>query len=330
MTETRNDSPRRLMCSVFSKSNQEDPGGSGSWWKRCVVFEMTKPWESDIAKTPHFPSGLSDVLERANQSGLETKVHCVVPDSEYTAAGRSRVMFFSRPEGPFSTYSKDDFQVPPDKIVPLVEALVDSPKRLEDFERYRQDTSGVRDILVCTHGSHDCCCATFGYPIYQVLRRQHAPELNGALRVWRVSHLGGHRFAPNLLDMPEGRNWVRIGHEDLESLVHRNRPASELRQSYRGWVGLDSPYEQVAEREAFMREGWDWTRRRISGQLTAVEGDGDQAEVRIDYSDAEGGDYGAYEVTVKSIESVAKVECLSGEDTGAATQFKATRVVKVS
>lgn len=58
----------------------------------------------------------------------------------------------------------------------------------------------MRDILVCTHGSRDVCWGKFGYAIYKLLRARHAAP-NG-LRVWRTSHIGGHRFASTLLDFP--------------------------------------------------------------------------------------------------------------------------------
>ena len=48
-------------------------------------------------------------------------------------------------------------------------------------------------FLVCTHGRRDACCARFGLPVYQALRS----ELGEA--IWQCSHVGGHRFAANLL-----------------------------------------------------------------------------------------------------------------------------------
>ena len=53
-------------------------------------------------------------------------------------------------------------------------------------------------LLVCTHGRHDACCAERGRPLYAALRAA-APDL-----VWEVSHIGGDRFAPNLLALPQG------------------------------------------------------------------------------------------------------------------------------
>ncbi|HSK24981.1 MAG TPA: sucrase ferredoxin [Egicoccus sp.] len=52
--------------------------------------------------------------------------------------------------------------------------------------------------LVCTHAKRDRCCATWGRPIADTLAALH-PE-----QTWEVSHIGGHRFAANLLVLPHG------------------------------------------------------------------------------------------------------------------------------
>jgi sucrase/ferredoxin-like protein len=51
---------------------------------------------------------------------------------------------------------------------------------------------------VCTHGSKDMCCATLGRPVAKALT-DAAPG-----RVWETTHLGGDRFAGNVLVLPGG------------------------------------------------------------------------------------------------------------------------------
>lgn len=59
-------------------------------------------------------------------------------------------------------------------------------------------------LLVCTHGRHDACCAERGRPVARALAAE-APE-----QVWECSHLGGDRFAGNVLALPTGLGfgWV--------------------------------------------------------------------------------------------------------------------------
>jgi len=56
---------------------------------------------------------------------------------------------------------------------------------------------------VCTHGAKDMCCATLGRPVAQALA-EVAPG-----QVWETTHLGGDRFAGNVLVLPDG---VLYGH----------------------------------------------------------------------------------------------------------------------
>ena len=66
--------------------------------------------------------------------------------------------------------------------------------------------------LVCTHGTRDRCCAKWGMPVFEALR-QRDPE-----RVWQCSHLGGHRFAPTFLTLPDGLMWGRFDSARLDTL----------------------------------------------------------------------------------------------------------------
>ena len=67
--------------------------------------------------------------------------------------------------------------------------------------------------FVCTNGQRDLCCARFGLPAYAKLR-----ELVGE-RAWQTTHLGGHRFAPNVLVLPQGVLYGRVTPEDVDAFV---------------------------------------------------------------------------------------------------------------
>jgi len=60
-------------------------------------------------------------------------------------------------------------------------------------------------VLVCAHGRRDACCARLGPPLFEALASHVAAE-----RLWQASHLGGHRFAPNVLVLPQGIQLGRI------------------------------------------------------------------------------------------------------------------------
>jgi hypothetical protein len=67
--------------------------------------------------------------------------------------------------------------------------------------------------LVCTHGRHDTCCAVRGRPVAAMLATAH-PE-----RTWECSHVGGDRFAPNLVVLPHGLYYGHVEPEDALRVV---------------------------------------------------------------------------------------------------------------
>ncbi len=325
---SENGRERELAC-VVSQANGEDPGGTGTPFGGYLLVEITPPWKYDVGESKHFPGGLWEAIKGLWEAGAIEKFTAVMPDRDYSHEGHTRAILLRRPTDPFfAVYQKEEYLVPEGELVPLVEALSE-PEGPSRFECYGEDTPHVRDVLVCTHGSHDVCCGRFGYLLYEELRQEHAEGAEGKLRVWRTSHLGGHRFAPNLIDLPEGRYWGRMRPEDLENFVTRNGPASDLRRFYRGWAGLGGKFEQIAEGEVFAREGWEWTEYPKTGEVIEVDEDGERAEVRIEYQTPDGAS-GAYEVTVEASGSVATLLNSGTEALREVPQYETSRCEKVN
>lgn len=58
--------------------------------------------------------------------------------------------------------------------------------------------------LVCAHSKHDACCAIRGRPVAAAFEQERPG------RVWESSHLGGDRFAANVLVLPGGWMYGRV------------------------------------------------------------------------------------------------------------------------
>ena len=56
-------------------------------------------------------------------------------------------------------------------------------------------------LLICTNGKRDRCCAIFGRDLIARSKELLAPDLFG--QILECSHLGGHRFAPTAIWLPE-------------------------------------------------------------------------------------------------------------------------------
>lgn len=82
----------------------------------------------------------------------------------------------------------------------------------------------------CAHGVRDQCCAIDGRPVAAELARL-APD-----RGWECSHLGGDRFAPNVLVLPTGQLYGRL--TDPAGLVAATEAGRTVPDRLRGQVGL--------------------------------------------------------------------------------------------
>jgi len=83
-------------------------------------------------------------------------------------------------------------------------------------------------FAVCTHGRHDPCCAKFGNAVWCALR-ELAPE-----RAWQCSHVGGDRFAANVVLLPHGIYYGRVHPDDLPELLRASDAGQIWMPGYRG------------------------------------------------------------------------------------------------
>lgn len=82
--------------------------------------------------------------------------------------------------------------------------------------------------LVCTHGRRDPCCAVQGNPVFKVLHEAFPA------RVWKSTHIGGDRFAANLVSLPAG---IMLGRLKIDTAIRVVREMEQGKldlQHYRG------------------------------------------------------------------------------------------------
>lgn len=105
-------------------------------------------------------------------------------------------------------------------------------------------------LLVCTHGRREVCCARFGRPVALALAARYGPA------VWETTHVGGDRFAANLVLLPQGAYFGRLD------------PASAVRVAGLALAGtLDlTAYRGTAGRTA-SRQSAEWHLRRALGEV---------------------------------------------------------------
>ena len=88
--------------------------------------------------------------------------------------------------------------------------------------------------LVCTHGGHDACCALRGRPLARSL------PVAGPAGVWECSHLGGGRFAANVVVLPHGFYYGQVPGDGAE-LVDAHQHGRVALPWLRGRAGVPAP-----------------------------------------------------------------------------------------
>ena len=101
-------------------------------------------------------------------------------------------------------------------------------------------------FLVCTHGKHDRCCARYGRPLFEAVAEQVEEDW-----AWQVSHVGGDRFAGNLVVVPDGAYYGRVEPSQAWAVVESALDRRVHLPSYRGrsCYGFAAQAAEVAVRE---------------------------------------------------------------------------------
>ncbi|MGH9247083.1 MAG: sucrase ferredoxin [Acidimicrobiales bacterium] len=100
-------------------------------------------------------------------------------------------------------------------------------------------------LLVCTHGTHDPCCGRRGRPVADELASTW-PELT-----WECSHIGGDRFAGNLVCLPHGVYFGRLDRTSAPAVVNAYLEGRIDLGHYRGRTCYPFPVQAA---EAWVRE----------------------------------------------------------------------------
>lgn len=120
-------------------------------------------------------------------------------------------------------------------------------------------------LLVCTNGKRDACCALRGRALMTALAADHAE------RTWECTHLGGHRFAGNLVCLPDGLVYGRVTAGDGPRLADLYLRGLLDPAFLRGRSAWPAP-AQVAEAILRARLGLDGV-DDVALELASVSGD---------------------------------------------------------
>jgi hypothetical protein len=228
-----------LPCATLSRALTEPLYGTASRVRGWVLLEQAGPWGREAVIESRLDPALARALDRAATAAHLRLLLIRRPGKGASQPHTCFVAHTSRRQRWLERRRLDD----PAELLELDMAKVVAGERPGFGAEVAEPV-----YLVCTNGRHDRCCATYGRPLALALQASHG-EL-----VWESSHVGGDRFAGNLVCLPGGHYFGRVGPGDAERVVALHRNGTIDLDHYRGCC-TDPTVVQAAE----------WFARRHTG-----------------------------------------------------------------
>ncbi|MFI5954942.1 sucrase ferredoxin [Cryptosporangium sp. NPDC051539] len=255
-------------CAVAARARGDQIFGTAAPGERWLLVEHPGPW-------PRRAFEASEVLTRIAQRATAAGVRAVLirrPGRQVASASLSYAFVDARPgvEGVWwSSFSDYDELL----SVPLAAS----------------GSSGPPVALVCAHGRHDTCCAIEGRPVAAALEAARPGT------TWECSHVGGDRFAANVVLLPHGFYYGTLDPISAVAVADAYHAGRVVPEYLRGRSTF-APAVQAAQHYARMASG-DYaldafaplgvsvlgegvTRVRMEGALVTVRAGWSTAEVR--------------------------------------------------
>jgi hypothetical protein len=260
----------RPFCAEVSAAEGEPVGATASRIEHWLLVEYSGYWPYDPLDATIFASSLRKHLA-AQLGRLQQSRLFLVRQPGRARRERVRLFYGSTPErgGRFWTLTLDRH---PDLLrLDLAAALLGETRPPGEPLEHPL-------LLVCTHGKRDRCCARHGQVLCSALH-ERAP----AGWVWQSSHVGGDRFAGNVVCLPEGLYFGRVGRPDADELLREYAEGAIRLAHYRGRSCYAFPV-QAAELAVREREGLTGFHDLVLSARSRIAPDRWRVELRAELS----------------------------------------------
>jgi hypothetical protein len=238
--EPRASVANRAFCAAVSTAGQESLAATASRIDSWIVIEYRALWDRDVLGacrfTPELKAHLREQLHALGPSRL-----LFVKKPERRAYGRRHVYFGSSKPG-----EERFFQLEVDHQEDLLGFDFAGALAADGLPGTPVDHPLM---VVCTHGKRDRCCAKNGRPLYDALRHESESDW-----VWQSTHVGGDRFAGNVVMLPQALYYGRVEPGDVPALLEAHAAGRIEMEHYRGRAAYTFPL-QAAEHAIRESEG---------------------------------------------------------------------------
>ncbi|CAN5864785.1 sucrase ferredoxin [soil metagenome] len=264
--------PLAVRCAAQSLERSEPLSGTASRVQRWLLVEQPGSWGRDALTE----SGLDSIVaDRLGAAARRAGVRVVLIRRPRRGPGASGGADASDTRQIFFAHSSvqgawvEHLELPAEELDLLADQDLTS---LAQPRPPGLGAPGPESVhLVCVNGRHDPCCADLGRPVVRALVAAEVPE------VWECSHIGGDRFAANVVCLPEGIYYGRVAPEVAAAVIGDHRAGLIDLDHYRG-RSCYPPVVQAAE--AFAREHLG-ERRLAAASVLDVRTVGEITEVDV-------------------------------------------------
>lgn len=257
-------------CSARSLERGDPLAGTASPAKAFLLLEDAGPWGVKALRDARLPDGLGhEILRRCAEARVRPLLIRRQDPGHFRARATGSAVPTHRRVFAAYVHPRDGF---------VETSSVGDPRAVLDLDLLglRAGRSVGLDpepgpvFAVCTQGRHDVCCAERGRPVAAVLAAVE-PEAT-----WQASHLGGDRFAANLLVLDGGLCYGRLDPETVVSVAETHRARRVDLDHLRGRAFWPMPVQaaEIALRTELGLLGLDGvelrTRRRESDTWTST------------------------------------------------------------
>ncbi|MBE9039760.1 sucrase ferredoxin [Oscillatoriales cyanobacterium LEGE 11467] len=265
-----------FFCAHLSRESGEDVIGSAPSHDTYIAIECRQPWAPSAFDSKFLPPNLKALVEEVRRTKRSVRF-LLVSASTTETQGYTRVLTFRKMPPPSQGYTRREFRVMNiAEVAPIVERYLANPNFVTVASAPVDEE--MRDFLICTHGSHDKCCARYGNPFYREALKLKSELGWKKVRFWQASHIGGHRFAPTMISLPDGRYYGGLDGGSMTAISQKAGDIHYFEKVYRGW-GILPRKVQVLERQLLLQHGWDWLNYRVECEM--VREDSELTIVRL-------------------------------------------------
>jgi len=265
-----------FFCSNQSLLINENLIGTALLTQVYILIEYKKPWANEAFESKEIPPRLRLIIDKYR----ELARFLLICNKNTKHKNNFKIMFYVRSNERDMSKEFTLYEAEYSNYEHICETLENYfiHKKLPSKDRVAKN----RNLLICTHGGFDPCCGKYGTPFYiksnQILDKIN---VNEKIEVWESSHFGGHRFAPTMIDFPDGRYYGRMNEDTFTTIINRSGDLNKTISSYRGWAILPQ-VAQVVEKQLLLDIGWHWFNASAASQVKPLE-DGVSYNVTIRY-----------------------------------------------